>query len=156
MTYYADLGPCGRHSVRDYELVAVGWLDTAAVGFAGFPKGEVPNGLVEKLLGLASVRQANLFQGAGFHSCNLDQCPSPKPAVAGTRLGRLEIFVPVLGNPRQVFCCPDLVIHYISAHSYRPPDEFVRSALAAAPQSVPQLTDVSMPDGELPPPPRRR
>ncbi len=48
-------------------------------------------------------------------------CASAAPYGSG------EVFVP---GERCIYVAPRLVIHYLEAHRYRPPDGFVRAVLA--------------------------
>ncbi len=57
----------------------------------------------------------------GVHNCELCQYDPPS--------GHTNLFVP---NGSSIYVCPELVIHFIAAHQYRPPDEFL-DAVAACP-----------------------
>jgi hypothetical protein len=45
-------------------------------------------------------------------------------------LGSAEIRVP--GSGGRIYAAPDLIYHYVEAHGYRPPDEFVEAVMATA------------------------
>ncbi len=36
-----------------------------------------------------------------------------------------------------VYVAPELIVHYIEAHGYRPPDEFIQAVLRCPPQDSP-------------------
>jgi hypothetical protein len=56
----------------------------------------------------------------GHHSCPF--CPACQPAAWGSG----EIRVP--GNGK-VYAAPVLVHHYVDAHGYRPPEEFIEAVV---------------------------
>jgi hypothetical protein len=143
VTFNADLTPCTRHALVGWNLIAVGWLDSSSPEFRGFPTGVVSPTLIEKLLKLAAVDQPNVFKGGGYHRCNLEECKALWPEIQGLRMGSTEIFVPT-GKQGDLYCCPNLILHYIEAHAYFPPIEFQRAVEQAEPSSVPQLMDVAL------------
>jgi hypothetical protein len=71
----------------------------------------------------------------GWHACELEHVEGELPypltlELAGTtvHLGAAEIrVVDTAGN---WLIAPDLIIHYVSAHRYRPPAEFIEAVLA--------------------------
>ena len=54
----------------------------------------------------------------GVHHCELCQFDSP--------CGNANLFVP---NGDLIFVCPELIVHYIAAHHYRPPNEFLAAVV---------------------------
>lgn len=139
MTYIADLSPytyCDEETIHidegmvtfapRYPRIAVGWL----AGDREFSRGTAPAGFVQALIRIYDGRRANGTRG--FHGCEF--CPAPDPfdgmpqTVHGDRalsLGSAEIRVPVPRAPRYMFAAPNLIIHYVIAHGYLPPDAFV-------------------------------
>ncbi len=59
----------------------------------------------------------------GLHACDL--CPRHKAAT-----GAANLFVPALAA---VFVAPELILHYVTQHSYRPPDEFITAVTNCPP-----------------------
>jgi hypothetical protein len=130
MTYYADLTPysylCDRVRAPDAPSpgpreLNVGWLDSGVPHSRGAP----PADLAETLQRMRRTHRAR--QTRGFHLCPwcapglarpLDDCPR----------GSAEIRVPGDGV---VYAAPELVAHYVEAHEYLPPAEFVRAVLGA-------------------------
>jgi hypothetical protein len=55
----------------------------------------------------------------GFHHCELCQYDPPS--------GHANLFVP---DGSRILVCPELVVHYIAAHHYRPPEEFLIAVMA--------------------------
>ena len=125
MTYYADLSPCDYFGM-DVRLVAVGWLDPAHP----HAQGEVDETVVAKLVALA----ANPWEPAscaGHHACPFFRF-SGGPATfehdgVSVVMGASNVFVPAQDR---VYVTPSLVLHYIDAHGYAPPQEFVDAVLA--------------------------
>jgi hypothetical protein len=67
----------------------------------------------------------------GHHRCEF--CPSTGPWTLAN-CSNSEIFVPAQGV---IYVAPAMILHYIEAHEYKPPDEFI-DALAGCPR---QLSD---------------
>jgi len=110
----------------DKVYIAVGWLEDAPI-----PTGETPAGLVEMLLKVADSRHA--AQMRGYHWCTYcadtdDPYVIPNGKGKLLHLGSAEIWVPGKGNI--VYCAPNLIIHYIRDHSYKPPQEFIDAVMS--------------------------
>jgi hypothetical protein len=120
VTYFADLTPYRYLDVKGLSgRVSVGWLDAGHE----FPTGVVPEHLTLKLLRLC---RTPVRQTRGHHPCPLCGRPSVSvPVVVDNHtlwLGSAEIEVPAQSK---VYAAPTLIAHYITAHGYRPPDEFL-------------------------------
>ena len=123
--YYPDLSPCTYSHVEPGHI-AVGWLDRVHP----FPQGMVPSGLVERLIAL-SWQPA--IQHRGLHACEF--CPPDQsyevflsmPSGEQRYLASAIIYVPAGGS--RVFAAPTLISHYIAAHGYQPPAEFIDAVL---------------------------
>jgi hypothetical protein len=119
--YFLDLSDYGYNLPKSIPGVRnVGWLDRNHE----FDKGAVPTEVCRKLLHLIRVAKAN--QMRGIHECdfcaNRDRI-SVTDAVGVIWLGAAEIWVP--GGGGLIYAAPDMVYHYINAHGYRPPREFI-------------------------------
>jgi len=118
MTWFANLSPC-RYFGDEFSdcLVAVGWLGRDKSFSTGPVDGRVYSTLIEML--------KNPWQPVfvmGFHNCDLclyDGTP-----------GHKNLFIP---NGRSAFVAPELIVHYMNAHGYRPPEEFCNAVLACPP-----------------------
>jgi hypothetical protein len=111
----ADEGACIR---------AIGWLSSAH----DFPKGEVPPQFLEKLREhLKDPWQTVAFWG--YHKCDL--CPPHVNAACG----KDNLWIPGNGV---VYVAPAMVLHYIEAHQYKPPDEFIAAVLECPEQKSPE------------------
>jgi hypothetical protein len=116
MSFFPDMGhesmvACGEH-VR-----AIGWLHPAQP----YAKGTVPAEFVARLKEFTaqSGRSAEaLYFGAcgGFHTCEF----------CGRAHGIGNFGVP---NGELLFVAPEMVVHYIEQHGYRPPTEFIAAVL---------------------------
>jgi hypothetical protein len=126
MVWFADLSPCTYFGEECASFLrAVGWLERAKP----FPSGPVESEVFGRLVELLkNPWQPGMFMG--FHRCDL--C-----LYEGNATSVRNLFIP---GGSVVFVCPELVVHYMNAHWYRPPDEFCRAVLACpAMRSVPYL-----------------
>lgn len=112
MASFEDLAPFTL--VPGERLVAVGWLDPERP----FPTAPPDAALVRALRALSISRQP---PGAptGFHRCAFCE--------ANPRSGSRVI---VVFGEGVAYVAPELIGHYVQKHSYAPPREFVRAALA--------------------------
>lgn len=119
MTYFEDLSNCDYFGDEfASELIAIGWL-TYGIDFA---KGKISEEVYAKLKQLlVDPWQPMVF--AGCHECELCQFDA--------HFTYLNLFVP---NGSRIFVCPEMILHYIACHHYRPPDPFL-AAIAACPDT---------------------
>ncbi|MFD7440102.1 hypothetical protein [Streptomyces sp. NPDC059909] len=131
MTYYADLTPYTYdrdnwhpeasglwHGV---PLVNMGWLDSDMP----YPKGIVPEGLAETLKAMTRTHRAQ--QTRGYHLCPWCASRTRAGHPDGPR-GSAEIRV--MGNGI-AYAAPELIAHYVEAHEYVPPADFVEAVLSS-------------------------
>lgn len=140
MATFHDLTPytyLAEHSLPPGSgpMLNVGWLGTELE----FRRGETDPEIVEILASL--VGEAKHLT-RGYHRCEFcDAPPSGGRARLGlhqqvpTRdgsvvLGSAEIHV--TGEDGTVYSAPNMIIHYIIEHGYRPPDEFQQAVLYGA------------------------
>ncbi|MBQ0825455.1 DUF7919 family protein [Streptomyces tagetis] len=132
MTYFPDLTPYAYETSggrdEDAGTLHVGWLAAEHA----YASGPVEERVVRALRVLAAAYRNQM---RGFHFCPF--CAADRPTVLGgpaldttVWLGSAEIRVTGADGTR--YAAPNLVIHYITAHGYRPPEEFCRAAVAAA------------------------
>jgi hypothetical protein len=95
-----------------------------------YPKGNVEKLILERLVAIA---EKPLIHARGFHSCNVGFCfvslrSQPRFRYRGRTLtlGSAEIIVP---DDEAVYCAPNLILHYIRHHRYRPPECFCAAVL---------------------------
>ena len=133
MTYFPDGSPYAYLAeVRDENAVNIGWLD----GGIPYSTREVPVTFVRRL---RDICRSGVNRTRGLHQCNLcpaDQGTTWPPSATTIRasagdyvVGGAEIRVP--GREGIVYASPDMIIHYVEAHGYRPPDDFIEAVLAS-------------------------
>jgi hypothetical protein len=138
MAYFPDLSPYAYGHADHPNVVHVGWLD----GVHDYPKGDVAPNLLAKLKSLAK-RPVELYRG--YHICEL--CPKGRshdlhPEIRSN--GEIRITVRAFADDEDVeasatalparatesgailyrqitYAAPILIIHYIEAHGYLPP-----------------------------------
>src|SRR5262245_52395663 len=116
MAFFEDLTPY-TYLHPEEELpgtINVGWLDRDHP----FPAGPTSEAFRVKL-GRLCLRRVK--QTRGFHRC-------PFCKGVGRSASSAEMRVSHLGK---VYAAPSLVHHYVVAHDYRPPDEFIAAVLAS-------------------------
>lgn len=114
MAGFDDLDRLEYLPVDADHILAVGWLATGRV----FPTGETPRLVYDRLIEFGR-NPWQPFVAAGLHECEICQFNGES--------GCANLYVPFLGK---IFVCPELIVHYINAHSYRPPDLFCEAVLA--------------------------
>lgn len=109
------------------DVFTIGWLSSSHAFVTGMVGQETACAIAE-LLWTNRVNETR-----GFHLCDL--CKAEKPIeVAHDRdsvvLGSAEIWLP---SPDEsiVFATPDLIVHYVLAHNYRPPSAFLEAVAAS-------------------------
>ena len=133
VTYFADESLCtyGENWPAEQRLphgtLAVGWLEPSQP----YRTGEVPPEFVKALHSLCR-RPVRVTRG--LHRCLF--CPPPHHRWPGTtvahpdgdyQVGHGEVHVTGLDGTR--YAAPDMVIHYVTAHGYRPPNGFIAGVL---------------------------
>jgi hypothetical protein len=125
MAYFPDLSPY-TYVGPIADAVNVGWLD----GEHEFPKGSVSARVLEKLKALAATP---MVRHRGFHCCEF--C-GPLAGLRWPDGQRRSSTVFVVRSRDRTYAAPALVVHYIEAHGYLPPLEFLR-ALEEEPNQAP-------------------
>jgi hypothetical protein len=134
MTWFADLSPYTYLST-DPQVLNVGWLD----GSRGFSTGDVPREFVEELQVLARRPQKRC---RGMHFCDLCTPPEDCYLDPRDRESTLRFFewakdrqgngeLRVRGCDGKVYAAPVMIVHYVEAHRYLPPSEFIEAVLNA-------------------------
>jgi len=94
-------------------MIAVGWLGAEHP----FTRGTVSKEFYSRLQELMA-RRFEPVATAGVHRCEL--CQFDAPAAGG------NLFVP---DGERMFVAPELIVHYIAAHHYQPPEPFIRAVM---------------------------
>ena len=116
MTSFADLEQLsyfGEEAAR--SLRAVGWLESGDAYASGPADRIVFDRLCELL---HDAFQPVAF--AGTHACTLCRF---RPEAQGSR----NLFVP---GDNFLYVCPELILHYMNVHAYRPPENFCAAVVA--------------------------
>ncbi|MEF9903736.1 DUF7919 family protein [Streptomyces sp. P9-A2] len=122
MARYPDLTPYS-YSESDREMLNVGWL----ARWRGYPRGIVDERVVDALKVLSATYDNQM---RGIHHCAF--CGTDRPVVLGGPTLDTEVWlgsaeIRVRGADGTLYAAPNLVIHYITEHQYRPPEEFCRA-----------------------------
>ena len=125
MTYFDDLSQYSYLPEEEEDILNVGWLDKDHA----FPRGVTSDEFIERLAWLSIY--SSVKQTPGIHGCML--CPVAAFGFHNIShegkshiLGSAEIRVK--GN-RATYAAPDLLIHYVLAHEYLPPEDFVSGVI---------------------------
>ncbi len=130
MAVYEDLTvihPSGR-------LITVGWLGRDS----NYDRGEVSTAVFAKLVDML----ADPWQPAervGMHYCDLCRFTGGNPDLVfrgiHVRMGSANLYVPDEGC---ILVAPSLILHFIDAHDYAPPETFCAAVLACPPVRSPE------------------
>ena len=128
MTHFEDGSAYTYDPDADPILVCAGWL---ARGHA-YREAAVPDGFVDRLAWLCVNQLDRVYRG--IHVCEL--CPEASADYVSVvcqgkkhLLGNAEITVAAVVR---TYAAPNLILHYVAAHGYSPPDDFVVAAMAGA------------------------
>lgn len=128
MTYFPDLTPCTYFGEGELAtaFIAVAWLERGHE----YARGSVAGAVFRRLADFrAHVWQP--FISCGFHNCDLcEDSPRLKEwRKDGHRQGTMDhgglsctnLYVP---SGRKIYVAPEMILHYVKIHEYRPPDQF--------------------------------
>lgn len=125
MTWFPDMGR--EAFVSGDHVRAVGWLH----GDHPFEHGELSPEFIAKLKLLIRAERSypedDVFgvACAGYHTCEF----------CGNARGTANLGVPA---GEALFVAPEMVLHYVDEHGYRPPDEFVAAVMASPLPGTPE------------------
>lgn len=123
MAHFDDLTPYSYHDRHRLPmLVNVGWIDRSHE----FARGDLPHGLLNRLSAFCEVAVAAT---RGFHECEFCRNPTIPVIVNGLKLGSAEIRV--FAGDGTIFAAPNLILHYVEQHRYRPPSEFIDAVMTS-------------------------
>ncbi|TMC97397.1 MAG: hypothetical protein E6J05_12115 [Chloroflexi bacterium] len=135
MSWFADLTPYTYHEHVGGEpepnTLNIGWLDTGME----FSTGECDRDFVARLRDLC---RDGVNRTRGLYRCNLCSTsafggiwPPESNRVASPGgdfvVGGAEIRV--TGADGTVYAAPDMIIHYVERHQYKPPEQFVAAVI---------------------------
>lgn len=134
MSWFNDLAPCDYFGPEHAAgLKAVGWLEEGRE----FRSGKADPRFVHKLV-LLLGEPSPLDRQTDPHYCSLcafSRGPSEfrlwqSPGMPAVPLGNRNLCVPGAGC---LYVAPSLILHYVDAHQYAPPEEFVKAVLECPP-----------------------
>jgi hypothetical protein len=122
--YFPDLDKCRYHSGPldadswQAPLLAIGWLEHPY----RFSCGKTPEGMLARLQNLvAAATEAHPhYNFRGLHCCSL--CEAERSTSEALVQSHVNMLIPGIGV---VYAAPAGITHYIEAHSYLPPIEFM-------------------------------
>lgn len=137
MSFYEDLSTY-EYTEADGPMKNIGWLAPPHP----FTTGDSPGWLLPGLLLLAEDLECVM---RGVHDCEYCEVESPVrfrfgPSGKVISVGTGEIRVD--GRDGKKYAAPSLVVHYVAAHRYRPPQEFIDAVEIALRRGV-AVADIS-------------
>ena len=130
MSHFEDLSPLGYFGAEYSDVLrAIGWLEPGH----NYTRGHVEREFFERLCELLQ-RPWSPVHFMGAQDCGFCRFTGGNPTQLQRKTGLvripghscLNLFVPGDGV---IYASPELIAHYIDAHEYRPPDEFMESVL---------------------------
>ena|SRR5438105_9938978 len=133
MRYFPDYSPYAYGHASHRGVVHVGWLDN----IHPYPKGMVDVRLIGKMKSLARTPW-NFIGASTSVNCALNRpgllkqsCPtgaSTRTVLAGNGPANAQVMVKLECLAKGLYSLPPvLIVHYIEAHGYLPPAEFLRA-----------------------------
>ena len=120
--YFSDGSPYCYMTDRELRGVRnIGWLDPAHTIPVGRVDAELVDGLISHRIS-SPVNQTRGFYGCPFCG-GYDDPTIQRGSERRLVLGSAEVWI--MGPNGTVFAAPDLIIHYMLAHQYRPPDTYL-------------------------------
>ena len=113
MSYFPDLSPYTYGGARRKRVLNVGWLDKAHP----YAHGETSRPFRERLE-LLCKNTPVMGMHMGYHGCEFCERWRGNAVIA-------------VEGIRGTYAAPALIYHYVVAHDYRPPDEFIEAVLEA-------------------------
>ena len=133
MTYFEDLSSIYVDPDASINILAVGWLERGRA----YQKGAVQEEVVAALVKLL-VHPWQPAVTAGRHACSFCRFSGGPGTLVykGTKIamGSANLFVP---GDHCVYVAPSLMVHYMDAHEYAPPQPFCQALLACSPMRSP-------------------
>jgi hypothetical protein len=135
VTFARDLSDmrAGRHPyyvpIPHVRQLAVGWLEESAFEVR-LPSDE----FLAKLKRWVKA-QPRAWGPLDAYSCSFAPSDEERDAT-----GSGDIYVPHHGERATLFVAPRLIAHYVEAHHYAPPEEFVASVLACPLSRIPRIS----------------
>ena len=139
--YYEDFSLCRYHSDSYHAdnwqvpLLMIGWLEAPH----RFPCGATPEGFLcnlKEFVSLASTEYSHL-NFRGLYYCT--HCPAKYSGPQPGPIWSQEIIL-VPGN-QVVYAAPGGIVHYVEAHAYLPPPEFIEAVMRCPAYGSPEFQE---------------
>jgi hypothetical protein len=125
MAYEPDLATTGLFGIQA-PVKSVGYLSREH----DYPKGDVSDAVFDRM---ASLVLLHLLNTLGYHDCDLGFCASnrrqPELYWRGMRISRSSSSNILVPDKTVIYMAPQLILHYIKEHRYRPPGCFLEAVL---------------------------
>jgi hypothetical protein len=127
--YFPDLTPYAYGQTEPQpDVLNVGWRSAAQACPVG-----IPDKRLVHALGRLISSPVNLYRG--WHFCEF--CPDPAKTVSSGKIHVLDPAARTMGNGEIrvtsaagiTYVAPVLVLHYVVAHGYLPPQEFIDAVI---------------------------
>lgn len=116
MAHFPDLSPYTYFPGESDATLNIGWLNSDV----RFPTGETPPEFQAKLLLLC---QRRVHQTRGVHHCPFCVGVGRTDRAGSSAEMRVRSGI-------TAYAAPTLIHHYVVAHNYKPPEEFIEAVLA--------------------------
>ena len=117
-SYYQDLSP---HTYTSYPkgCLNIGWLD----GKSNYSKGHVSQEFIEKI---KSIKMRIMHMGT--HECE----------ICNNKSGNGVSYIS--GEDNKIYAFPQMIVHYIEDHNYKPPQEFIDAVMKFDNNNIPRFS----------------
>ena len=129
--YFPDLSN-ENYFVKGSMIKSVGWLSKEQ----DYTRGATPVEVVKKLQDLINNGLFQPIVFRGLHHCDLCQFDGEP--------GYKNLFIP--GN-ECIYVSPEMILHYITTHWYKPPDEFIGALLNCPPHQTMEYKKLFLANG---------
>jgi len=129
--YFSDLSNYSYYLKTPVnEAWNIGWLEEGK----SYVTGNIENDFLSKLASIIvgnNIVNVHVNQIRGVHPCALSGCDNLEVEIGNRKIavGSSEIWVPSK-NPGQYFASPSMILHYMKAHHYLPPKEFISAVMS--------------------------
>lgn len=144
-TYIPDLSPYPVTKLdesHEYNVIAIGWLNPDY----DYSVGDVPVDFVVKMEWFCTKPLIRTFGAEFCLICGVEEVVNIRlhSGKDFTLYGANELRILSL-DKNKVYAAPDLVLHYIVNHHYKPPQEFIDAVLAAPLPGTPEYEAFTSP-----------
>lgn len=129
MTWFPDLSEyhyMPEFIPADRPILTVGWLDADH----DFPTGDVPQEFIDELAQMCA--NTDYARTRGWQDCELPHPDGEADYPITVKIGEKNISlggaeIRVTTEDGTVLAAPNLILHYVTYHHYRPPADFIEA-----------------------------